>query len=262
MIDIHYHLLFGTDDGPATMEESLQLAEASIQEGVTHIACTPHANSRYPFDQVRNQERLEMLREKLSGRVELGTGCDFHLSDENIEDFAKRPTRYTINGRQYLLVEFSDFGIPHFVDKVLGHMVASGFVPIVTHPERNAAIVSDLSRLAQWTQAGCLVQITAGSLTGQFGRTAEAVAFKLLKQNSVHVIASDAHSVGKRPPVLKKAFEIVKSRFGVRTAQQLCRRNPGAIFRGEPLPQSSLAAEIHKNAGRVKVSRMSWLFGH
>lgn len=238
MFDVHYHLLFGVDDGPTTIEESVQLAEASIQQGITHIACTPHANSRYRFDPIRNAERMQAVQERTGGRMTLGTGCDFHLSDENIEDFAKDPSRYTINGHRYLLVEFSDFGIPYAMTKVLEQFLNAGFIPIITHPERNATLSADLSRLAEWVQEGCLVQITAGSLLGEFGSRAEAASHRLLKQKCAHVVASDAHSISRRPPRLRRAFEALSRKFGKHIADQLCIANPRAVFRGEPIPQS------------------------
>src|SRR5579871_98289 len=111
VFEIHYHLLFGVDDGPKTLDDSLALAEASIQEGVTHIVATPHANHYYAFRPEVNRERFAELEQRLAGRVTLGLGCDFNLSYENIEDLRRGNAKYTINGKQYLLVEFADSAI-------------------------------------------------------------------------------------------------------------------------------------------------------
>ena len=112
MIDIHHHLLFGLDDGPSDIEISVAMAEMSMQNGVTHIVCTPHSSEHFKFDPALNPERLEMVRQRLGDRISLALGCDFHLMFDNIEDAIANPAKYSINGKQYLLVEFPDHGFP------------------------------------------------------------------------------------------------------------------------------------------------------
>lgn len=236
MFDIHYHLLFDVDDGPKTIEESLALAEASLSEGVTHIVATPHANERFSFSPQVNRQRLAMLEERLALRLTLGLGCDFHLSYENIDDLRVDRTKYTINGSRYLLVEFPDFGIPISISDTFYEMFLAGIVPIITHPERNPTILAHPHRLADWLRGGCLVQITAGSLLGQFGRKPEKMAHELVRKNWVHFVASDAHSVKWRSPAMRGAYDLLKSGFGKETADRLCIGNPRAVFWGENMP--------------------------
>lgn len=243
MFEIHYHLLFGVDDGPETIEASLELAEASVDEGVTHLVCTPHANAHHTFDPEINGKKLAMLNESLSGRITLGMGCDFHLSSENIEDLHRNPAKYTINGKQYLLVEFPNRNISSGLDEVLRTMLAAGIVPIVTHPERNPTLRADPRRMKQWVRDGCLVQITAGSLTGRFGPDAEAMCSDLIKGNWVHFVASDAHHIERRPPCMRAAYDLLQDRFGQETADRLCLHNPKAAFLGEKLRPQPEAIE-------------------
>src|ERR1700744_2882448 len=112
MIDIHHHLLYGVDDGSPNLETSVKMAEMAAADGITHVVCTPHALDRYPFRPAINAERLATLREQVGSKLTLGLGCDFHLSYDNIEDALKTPQKYTINARNYLLVEFADLMIP------------------------------------------------------------------------------------------------------------------------------------------------------
>lgn len=235
MIDVHYHLLYGLDDGPRTLEESLKLAEASVAEGVTHIVATPHANDRYVFNPETNRERLEELQERLSGKLTLGLGCDFHLSYENIQDLGRNSAKYTINGKQYLLVEFPDYGISQNMANIFFEMRLAGVVPIITHPERNATLVANMRRMAEWIAGGCLVQVTAASFTGRFGPRARAAAVDLVRKNWVHLIASDAHNVEHRAPSMRPAYDLLKEEFGESTAERLCVANPKAVFEGLPL---------------------------
>ncbi len=261
MFDIHYHLLYGVDDGPKTLEESLALAEASIAEGVTHVVCTPHSNDTYRFQPEVNRERLAALEERLDGRLTLGLGCDFHLSYDNIESLYKDRSCFTINGKQYLLVEFPDFGIATNMAATFYEMTAFGVVPIITHPERNPTLQQDPGRMSEWIRLGCLVQVTASSLLGRFGQRAQTVSRDLLRKNWVHIIASDAHSVERRAPALSKAHAALQSEFGQQTADRLCIENPKAIFLGEPLAEQPEPRGVFGDVQPAKKGFFSRFFG-
>jgi tyrosine-protein phosphatase YwqE len=139
------------------------------------------------------------LSQRLSGKLGLSLGCDLHLSYENLVDALKNPSRYTISGTNYLLVELSDFSFPPSVSQGLRRLLASGVVPIITHPERNLALRTTPQRVLEWVGYGCLVQITANSLTGWWGRQAKETAEWLMTHAAVHVVATDAHGVASRP---------------------------------------------------------------
>ncbi len=237
------------------------MAEASFAEGVTHIVCTPHANDRYPFQPEVNRQRVAMLNERLGGRVTLGLGCDFHLSYENIKNFTVDRTRFTINNKQYLLVEFPDFGIPPSIGDTFYEMTLLGTVPIITHPERNPTLLAEPQRMAEWLQGGCLVQVTAGSLIGRFGRRSEAMARELIKKNWVHFIASDAHSVDRRPPAMGSAYRLLQRDYGQETADRLCVQNPRAAFLGEAMPWQAEPEGIFEELKAEKKSFFGRIFG-
>lgn len=236
MIDIHHHLLFGLDDGAKDIETSVAMAEAAVADDITHVVCTPHANAHYRFDPVVNQQKLEQLRARLDGALTLALGCDFHLSFENIDDALKNPRKYTINQKNYLLVEFADLSIPQQMTQVFHQFLSSGVQPIITHPERNLTIQKTPHRLDEWIAGGCLVQVTASSLTGRFGRSAQSFAERLLQQNKVHFLATDAHDLQSRPPRMREAFDLVAKQYSPETAERLCVANPKAAFFGEEFP--------------------------
>ena len=236
MIDIHHHLLFGLDDGSPDLETSVAMAEMAADDGITHIVCTPHSNHRYHFDPAINAERLAELQQRLDGRLTLGLGCDFHLSYDNIEDAFQNRTKYTINQKQYLLVEFADLMIPQRIADTFYEMKMADMHPIITHPERNHTIQRHPNRMVEWLREGCLVQVTASSLTGRFGRTAQAMAFDYLDKNWVHIIATDAHNLTSRPPLMREAYRIIEEKYGLETAERLCVANPRAAFNGTEFP--------------------------
>ena len=156
MVDIHCHVLPGLDDGPESLEMSIAMCEMAIADGITHVIATPHADASYAFQPDLIRRRRDELQARFEGRVELATGCDFHLSFENIEDLKQFPSKYTLNQKRYLLVEFNDYSIPPAMDQTLHHLQLYGATPIITHPERNPLIRNNTERLYRWIRTGLL----------------------------------------------------------------------------------------------------------
>lgn len=236
MVDIHCHILPGLDDGPDSLETSLEMAEAAIAEGITHVVATPHANDSFPFEPELIRKRCDELEARVGDRLQLLTGCDFHMSFENLQEVQTDPSRFTINQKNYLLVEFADFAVPPSMDTALKELLMRGLRPIITHPERNPILVQNRTRVTGWVQGGCFVQVTAGSLLGRFGQRAQRAAEAWLDEGVVHFIASDAHNATSRPLQLRPAFEVVAKRSGEPAARALFCENPIATIEGSALP--------------------------
>ena len=236
MVDIHCHILPALDDGAKSFDEALKMAEMAIEDGITHVVATPHSNSEYHFDFGVVRKRCNELQAKLADRLQLATGCDFHLSMENLEKIRACPANYTINQRRYLLIEFADFAIPPTTEEALKRLQSLGLSLIITHPERNPLIRAQPQRLKRWLQQGCYVQVTAQSLLGKWGESARKQVEAWLDQKLVHFVASDAHNTAQRPLRLKEAYAAVAERWGGFLARSLFHENPLAAFEGRDLP--------------------------
>ena len=236
MVDLHCHILPGLDDGPDGMEESLEMAETAIADGITHVVATPHSSDRYRFDFAMVRRLRDELQSRIGNRLEIATGCDFHLNPENLASLGAAPRQYCINQSDYLLVEFNEVSIPPAMDNILHDMQLCGLRPIVTHPERNRILRSNPQRLRAWVSRGCFVQVTAGALTGRFGLTASEMALEWISLGMVHFVASDAHNNRVRPLRLGPAYAEVADRFGEEKARALFQENPRAALEGRDLP--------------------------
>jgi len=236
MIDLHCHILPGLDDGAATMEESIAMAESAIADGITHVVATPHSNSEYYFDFARVRRVRDELQAKVRDRLKIATGCDFHLNPENLASLRKDGRQFCINQGDFLLVEFNEYSIPPSMDHTLHEIQLAGLQPVITHPERNGILRSRSERLKKWIRQGCFAQVTAGALTGGFGAGSQKDALRWISEGLIHFVASDAHNTRTRPPRLQPAYDVVLDQFGEETARALFHDNPLAAFEGRPLP--------------------------
>ncbi len=246
MIDIHCHLLPEVDDGPKSWDVAVEMCRMAAADGITHAVATPHANDRYAYDRAYLSGLLSELREKLHGelhkkigptpQLQLSLGCDFHLSFENLERVLDEPHTYTIGETNYLLVELSNYSVPAQLGDCFFRLGSCGLTPILTHPERNPILQQTPQRVLEWAEQGCLVQVTASSLTGLWGERPEIIARWLLDRSAVHILASDAHDTKRRIPNLSAARAVAEKIVGPEYAEALVDGNPGAIVKGMPIP--------------------------
>lgn len=237
MIDLHSHILPGIDDGVRTVEEARALARRAALEGVVAIAATPHVRADWPTTADQMESAVARLRADFAGAgiaVEVLHGGE--IAVERVGELTHDElVRFTLaqTGR-YLLLEFPYFGSPVALVPVLKALREAGITPLLAHPERNPDVQDNPARLEEAVSLGALVQVTAGSLGGQFGRPARHAAEKLLKLGLVHVLASDVHGPHIREVGLGSAVQAVRDEG---LARYLASEAPAAIVAGEPLPR-------------------------
>jgi len=236
MIDLHCHILPGIDDGPSTLDEAVAMCRIAHGDGITTIVATPHFKPG-TFEHgggeiVRGVAALNTELKQQGIKVNILAGADISVTPELAGYLASDPF-LSINGTgRYFLAELPHETMPAKWDQFLLALRRKGLVPIITHPERNRWFVSHREALVSFVLAGGLVQITAMSVTGAVGPEVRDFCRFLLRRKLVHVIASDAHSVAQRPPVLSGAVKIASDIIGQVEAERLVRDNPRAIIEG------------------------------
>ncbi len=243
MIDLHSHILHGLDDGPETMDESIQMCWISYRDGVKTIVATPHTlNGSYQNNRSTIFAKVKELNEALiRGNCELPTpnselrilpGADVHLSDEIVYQLDEEEVMTVGDGKKFLILELPFHTIPFRAEDILFQLMAKGITPIISHPERNLEITRKPKRYYEMIRMGCFGQVTAMSLAGGFGAKIKGFAEILLKKRLVHFIASDAHSVDGRPPILSTAVREAEKIVGREEAQKMVTEYPRAILEG------------------------------
>jgi protein-tyrosine phosphatase len=158
------------------------------------------------------------------------------MSFDNLEALFAKPGNFVIGNTKYLLIELNDFSIPPNYQQMLFRMRSElGITPILTHPERHPILQAKPEQVLRWIEYGCLIQVTANSLTGRWGRRAKSAALWLLKKGAIHVLATDAHDTAHRPPILSEALKIATAEIGRGPASALVNENPAAIAQGKAL---------------------------
>lgn len=238
MIDIHSHILPGIDDGAPDLETAVAMCRLALADGCTTIIATPHQRHDYwPND---DGERLERLRARLQEAV--GTAPVIHLGAEIrvdldlLDEIDRRKPRLTpLAGSRYLLLEYARGALGTGCEELVHEVVVAGWRPILAHPEFIHFLASDPDLMSRLTAAGALFQVTAMSVTGDFGPGPKRLTEAMLRREQVHFVASDCHSVTHRPPGLARARDEIAARHGADVAERLTRDNGHAVVEDRPL---------------------------
>ena len=237
MIDLHCHLLPGIDDGSPDRDTALAMARMAVADGITHIACTPHITTGVYDNSAATigalTEEVSRVLQEQGIDLTLLTGADVHMAPDLVQKLRDKRVP-TLNDTRYFLLEPPHHVAPPRLDGLVRALVAAGFVPIITHPERLGWIETHYALMGKLVAEGALIQLTAGSITGGFGRRARYWAEKMLDEDLVDIVASDAHNLTGRPPVLSRARDVLAGRIGEAKAWQMVLHRPAAILDDRP----------------------------
>lgn len=224
MIDLHSHILPGIDDGAPDLDAALDMARAFAADGIEVLACTPHIlPGVYPNTGSAIRAKVAELQKEIDRAgiaLQLVTGADNHVVPDFVSGLRSGHLLSLADSR-YVLVEPPHHVAPPRLDELFFSILAAGYVPVLTHPERLTWINSHYPLMVRLAQSGVWMQITAGSLTGIFGRNARYWAERMLDEGHVHILATDAHDTRRRPPNLREARDLAEARLGREEAENL-----------------------------------------
>jgi protein-tyrosine phosphatase len=233
LIDLHSHILPGVDDGARSLDESLEMGRIAASEGIEVMACTPHfMPGLYDNTAPDIRQRIAQLNDEFSQHdidVALVVGSDAHMRPDFV-NCLRDGSILTLHDSRYVLFEPPHIVMPQRLDDLLFNIQASGYVPVLTHPERLKWIEQGYDAVLEFAKSGVMIQLTAGSMTGRFGKRAAYWSQRMLADGIVSIIATDCHNLDSRPPHLVKAFEMAQSELGDDEGLNLVLRRPALIL--------------------------------
>lgn len=241
MIDLHCHILPGVDDGAQSLEEAAAMCRLAARDGCEAMVATPHQRRGEWWNS--DPEGLSALAGELQDAVGPGfrvyLGGEVHVDSALLAEVEKQPAGgvLPLAGSRYLLLELDSQGTATEAIHLVHELTVAGWYPILAHPEFIPWLATDPELVERLVALGATTQVTAMSVTGDFGRRPQNDVFSLLDAGLVHFVASDSHGVRRRPPGLKRACDLIAARWGRDVAWRLVDDNPRAVVTNRPLPE-------------------------
>lgn len=265
MIDLHCHLLPGIDDGAPDLATSLAMARIAVEDGITVIACTPHI---YPGMYENTGPAIRQAVLELQARLteadiplRITHGADTHISPDLVAGLRNGRVP-SLHDSRYFLLEPPHHVAPPRLEETVFNLLTAGYVPVMTHPERLSWIEDHYEIFVELARKGAWMQVTAGSLTGRFGSTAQYWGERLLDEGWVHILATDSHGVDRRPPLLAEGQRTAERWVGVEEARHLVETRPQGILDNQnPEQLPALPALTAPNPAHLRGSWFKRWFG-
>lgn len=251
--DIHCHILPGLDDGARSWDEACAMAKMAVANGIRTIIATPHQGGTFSHNSAevicRRIEEFQSLLAQHSISLEVLPGADVRLSNELMRDIVRGRATTLANHRKHLLLD-----LPHEryvpMEPLIEDLARAGMATILSHPERNQGLLKKRDLLERLVDRGCLMQVTSGSLLGTFGPKCQDLAVWMLSRGLVHFVATDAHGMHSRRPLLQRVYERLAELVGRDEAEVLCCRNPALVAAGHEVSPGRRSVKVHDNLAR------------
>jgi protein-tyrosine phosphatase len=241
MLDLHCHMLPGIDDGAVDLKMAIEMARMAVADGVHTVACTPHIYpGLYENTAAGIRAAVDFLQARLDARgiaLQLLVGADVHL-EPGLSESIRSGRVPTLAGTRYLLLEPPHHVAPPRFEESVFELMAGGFVPVITHPERLSWIDDHYAMFKRLVERGAWMQLTAASVAGRFGRKPRYWSERMLDDGCVHILASDGHHPDRRPPILSEGRNAAALRVGDEEATHLVLTRPKGIV--DDLPPEAL----------------------
>ena len=218
MIDLHCHLLPNIDDGSCSWEESVDMVRMAMEDGIKGAVTTPHwiEGTNWQPESTTVREMVSELNKRLQD-----AGLDFKVYPgmevgltAGMAELVSRGRILTLGDSDYLLIETPLHSLPLGMAEIITELKSAGKWPVLAHPERNRELQLKPKKIKEYVKAGALVQVTAGSFSGEFGNQARKCAFDFAKLEALDFVSTDAHSVRYRKPIISEGLKALEKAVG------------------------------------------------
>lgn len=235
-IDIHCHILPGMDDGADSVETSLKMLHMAEEDGISQMILTPHnkpwhRNADYNGIREKVGQLQERLRQDGLG-IRLHAGSELYYRSGLTEELDQGMVP-TLANSQYVLVEFDPPADYAYIRNGVYELLSGGYFPIIAHVERYRNVCCKMSRITELIEMGCFMQVNAGSIMGGHGISMKRFTGKMLKQDLIHFVATDAHDTDGRPPYLSRCAQYIGRKYGEDSRRRLFYDYPLCVLRDE-----------------------------
>jgi protein-tyrosine phosphatase len=236
-VDIHSHILHGIDDGPETLEQSMEFCTKLKQHGIESIIATPHFISGDTYmpavEDIR--EKVSFLQKEIDKKkigLKIFPGMEVFASHDTVEKIRNNEI-LSLNDSKYILIEFPLKAVPRYASDLLFAIQLEGYTPIIAHPERYCSDYRKSKLLSQLVDKGALLQINSASIAGAHGKKAKKAAEQLLGEGMVHLVASDAHGEHRMPSDKWEIEKKISRICGVENTERIMHINPQKVLENE-----------------------------
>lgn len=235
-IDMHCHILPDVDDGAPSVAEMEAMLKIAYKEGIRCIIATPHHHPRRGNETPEVlRRRMMLLRERAHAidknfRIYLGT--EIYFGQDILREIQEKKI-LTMNGRDWVLVEFSYGETFSYIQQSLQQVQCGGYEVILAHVERYECIVEEPNRALQLAKMGIHLQVNADSICGMNRKKLKKFVKYLMDEDAVYCVGTDAHGVKTRPPRMKKAAGYVRKIYGEEYARRIFSDNAGEMLKRE-----------------------------
>ncbi len=230
LFDIHCHLVPYVDDGARDMDEAIKMLKMEYRQGVRYIIVTPHFR-RDMFETSMEQILKQFLRLREIGKkigIQLFLGCEYHVDDGMVR-MLRAKERPCMASSRYVRAEYRYDGSTEYVKESLDVLLRNGYLPIIAHIERYTDVCADWDFLEEIVDMGAFIQVNAGSIIGDGGRNVKRFCKKLMKEDLLHFVGTDAHRIDIRRPIIKPCVDYVIKKMGEDYAREIFVENPRRI---------------------------------
>ena len=237
-VDIHSHILFGVDDGPDNIETSREMLKIAYEEGIRKIVATPHyhpGKCTIEYDNLR--KRFEIFKENMKNvypQIELKLGREVYYTSDIAEELEKG-INLSMENTKYILLEFHPTVEYSYLRTGINNIMQMGYLPIIAHIERYICVLENWELALELKEMGAVIQVNAGSVVGTAGSKAKKFVKRLMKEQIVDLIGTDAHSSGRRAPRMQECAKYIYRKYGENYARDMFHDNAEKILRGEYL---------------------------